>query len=129
MAVGNPKVVRGSRGRIEHPHPPRTSRSGQSYRVRIPDVAVLDASRPQEQVPTYPPLAVFEVLSPEDRIQRMSRKLEDYERMGIRAIWVIDPETGDCSEFKDGQLMRSDAFSLPEREVSFSMREIAKRLR
>ncbi len=48
-------------------------------RVRIPDVAVLDRDQPREQVPTRPPLAVFEVLSPEDTLPRTIRRLLDFE--------------------------------------------------
>ena len=61
-------------------------------RYRVPDVTVLDRSRPIEQIITHPPLAVFEVLSPEDRVQRLKLKLEDYRAMGIPEIWVIDPQ-------------------------------------
>jgi Uma2 family endonuclease len=46
-----------------------------STRFRVPDVTVLDRSRPIEQIITYPPLAVFEVLSPEDTVRRLKRKL------------------------------------------------------
>jgi Uma2 family endonuclease len=38
-------------------------------RFRVPDVTVLDRSQPIEQIITLPPLAVFEVLSPEDTLQ------------------------------------------------------------
>ncbi len=98
-------------------------------RFRIPDVAILDASLPQERIPTHPPVAVFEVLSPEDRIQRMTRKLGDYEAMGIPAIWVIDPDTGLCSRFENGQLLHAAEFSLPQRGIHFPMSEIAKLVR
>ncbi len=62
-------------------------------RYRVPDVTVLDRSRPKEQIITHPPLAVFEVLSPEDRVQRLKRKLEDYRAMGIPEIWSSIPRT------------------------------------
>jgi Uma2 family endonuclease len=32
-----------------------------------------------------------EILSPEDRIGRIEDKIEEYFRMGVRAVWVIDP--------------------------------------
>jgi Putative restriction endonuclease len=44
---------------------------------RIPDVTVLDRSLPVEQVITHPPIAVFEVLSPEDTVKRLKYKLAD----------------------------------------------------
>ena len=37
-------------------------------RFRVPDVTVLDRAQPTEQIITKPPLVVFEVLSPEDRM-------------------------------------------------------------
>ncbi len=98
-------------------------------RFRIPDVAILDAALPREPIATYAPIAVFEVLSPEDRIKRMMRKLGDYQQMGIPAIWVIDPESGLCSRFEDDQLVRRDDFSLPERDMRFAMAEIARLVR
>lgn len=59
-------------------------------RFRVPDVCVYE-HEPDEQVFTAPPLAVVEVLSPEDRMTRMHRKLEDYYAMGCRNIWILDP--------------------------------------
>ena len=60
-------------------------------RFRVPDVTILDFSRPSEQIITHPPITVFEILSPEDTVQRLKRKLDDYTNMGIAQIWVIDP--------------------------------------
>lgn len=69
-------------------------------RVRIPDVCLVSRSQPIEQVLTKPPLAVTEILSPEDRISRYNERLADYRQMGIRNVWVIDPANRvgyDCS--------------------------------
>lgn len=73
-------------------------------RYRIPDAVVWDRSRPTEQILTYPPIAVFEVLSPEDRMSRMKIKLADYEAMGIRTIRAIEPKSGTISRFEQGVL-------------------------
>jgi Uma2 family endonuclease len=69
-------------------------------RVRIADVCLVSRAQPIEQVPTKPPLAVIEILSPEDRISRYNERLADYRRMGIPNVWVIDPANRvgyDCS--------------------------------
>lgn len=55
-------------------------------RYRVPDLAVIDATLPVEQIITRPPIAVFEILSPEGRLPRIMRKLKDYESMGIQTI-------------------------------------------
>ncbi len=59
-------------------------------RYRISDVAILDRDAPDEQVPSHPPLAIFEVLSPEDRLHRGRVRLADYAAMGVPEIWLID---------------------------------------
>jgi Uma2 family endonuclease len=93
-------------------------------RYRVPDITVLDRSRPIEQINTHPPLAVFEVLSPEDRVQRLKRKLEDYRAMGIPEIWVIDPQDGTFYRYEDLQLRRTDSFSHAEKGFAFDMNEL-----
>jgi Uma2 family endonuclease len=93
-------------------------------RYRVPDITVLDRSRPIEQIITHPPLAVFEVLSPEDRVQCLKRKLEDYRAMGIPEIWVIDPQDSTFYRYEDLQLRRTDAFSHAEKGFAFDMNQL-----
>jgi Uma2 family endonuclease len=93
-------------------------------RYRVPDVTVLDRSRPIEQIITRPPLAVFEVLSPEDRLQRLKRKLEDYRTMGIAEIWVIDPQDSIFYRYEDLQLQRDNSFSHAKKGISFDMNQL-----
>jgi Uma2 family endonuclease len=61
-------------------------------RFRVPDVTLLSRAAPREQIITHPPVAVFEILSPEDSMTRTLEKLADHERMGIGAIWLIEPK-------------------------------------
>ena len=61
-------------------------------RYRVPDVCLM-AGRPTEQIFTSPPLAIFEVLSPEDRKSRTKSRIDDYLSIGVRHIWVIHPKT------------------------------------
>jgi len=69
-------------------------------RVRIADVCLMATMQGSERVPTNPPLAVIEILSPEDRISRYNERLADYRQMGIQNVWVIDLVSAfgyDCS--------------------------------
>jgi Uma2 family endonuclease len=69
--------------------------------VRIADIAILPDKVPYEAVPTQPPVAVIEVLSPEDRVSRYQARLDDYRAMGVANIWVIDPmrrKAYDCNK-------------------------------
>jgi Uma2 family endonuclease len=64
--------------------------------VRGPDVALYeDAQKFEDLHPKYgevPPRLAVEVLSPNDRADRVTRKMTDYLRNGVPLVWLIDPE-------------------------------------
>ena len=60
-------------------------------RFRVPDLTVLRADAPDEQIITHPPLIVIEILSPGDTLLAMREKIEDYLAFGIPNIWIVDP--------------------------------------
>lgn len=98
-------------------------------RFRVPDVVVLDRCRPIEQIITQPPIAVFEVLSPDDSLSRMMTRLADYEQMGIQTILVLDPN-GRHYRFRNGALdpLTETSFDLPGSACRFDLAEIEKLL-
>ncbi|SFS16078.1 Endonuclease, Uma2 family (restriction endonuclease fold) [Granulicella pectinivorans] len=61
-------------------------------RIRIPDVTVV-ISGPQTPVLHDAPLLLIEILSPDDTYSATERKAQDYMRMGVNTVWIIDPET------------------------------------
>jgi len=73
-------------------------------RFRVPDVVVIDRDLPIEQVLTAPPVAVIEILSPEDTVARTLVKLDDYEKMGVHTILVIDPRAPSFYRYRRGNL-------------------------
>ncbi len=97
-------------------------------RFRVPDVTVLDRNQPIEQIITHAPIAVFEILSPEDSMMRMTQKLGEYAAMGIPHIWVIDPASKQTWRFRQGQLNLSSAFGGPGDLIHFDLTEIEKLL-
>jgi Uma2 family endonuclease len=60
---------------------------------RVPDLAVLRADAPVEQVVETPPLLCIEVLSAEDSMSRTLIRVRDMLRMGVLEVWVFDPES------------------------------------
>jgi len=99
----------------------------------VPDVTILDATHPKEKIATLPPIAVFEVLSPENKIREIMRKLDLYEQMGIQQIWLIDPPAEGTvpiwQRYENGRLADRETFSIPDRGINFSMSEIDKLVR
>ena len=60
-------------------------------RVRLPDVVVGPCKRwPQTLV--EPPLIAIEVLSPSDSFSELEEVVDDYQRMGVENVWVINPQ-------------------------------------
>ena len=92
---------------------------------RIPDVTILSRSAPREQVITHPPLAVFEILSPADKMTEVLEKLAAYQQMGIPAIWLVEPKKPTCYLCSSGQLTPSAIFELPGTDFRVAMSEIA----
>jgi Uma2 family endonuclease len=60
-------------------------------RFRIPDISVVAADVPFERVLSRPPILCVEILSSEDRWARITERFEDYRRMGVPALWAVDP--------------------------------------
>jgi Uma2 family endonuclease len=66
--------------------------------VRKPDVSFVRYGRlPGEVLPKgwikIPPDLAVEVLSPNDETYALEEKLEDYEKVGVSLIWVINPKS------------------------------------
>jgi Uma2 family endonuclease len=79
-----------------------------------------------EQTITHAPIAVFEVLSPEDTVKRLKHKLAQYASMGIPQIWVVDPENGSFERYQNGLLAPAKRFE--HGTMQFKVSEIASLL-
>lgn len=96
-------------------------------RCRVPDVVVLDRNAPDEQVITYPPLLCVGILSPEDRVVRIEDKIEEYFRMGVGAIWVVDPRRQigyQCQGPSLRDWKATDELTIPGTPVALKMQTI-----
>ncbi len=63
-------------------------------------------------------------MSPEDSLQRLKQKLEDYRAMGIPEIWVIDPQDSTFYRYEELQFLRNDSFSHAEKGIVFDMNQL-----
>jgi len=96
------------------------------HRFRIPDVCVQRSSDPHDPIIKTPPLICIEVLSPEDRIQRMQERIDDYARMGVEHIWLIDPLSRKAwTATPDGSLQHvSEAFAIAGTTISIELAQV-----
>jgi Uma2 family endonuclease len=97
-------------------------------RFRIADVCIVSVTAPREQIIQTPPIAVIEILSPEDRVPRYSERLDDYRSMGVRHIWVIDPALRkgfDCSgTVSGGSWIETATFTVAETPIHIDLAAI-----
>jgi len=61
-------------------------------RYRVADLAVFRDDNIGTGIPTVPPFLCVEILSPEDRMVRMTPKVQEYLGIGVEWVWVIDPQ-------------------------------------
>jgi Uma2 family endonuclease len=95
-------------------------------KYRVPDVCVFLQPAPRDPVPSTPPFIAVEILSPEDRMSRVRKKIDEYLAFGVAYVWLIDPEERRADvytasafrEAKDGMLRTEDpAIEVPLAEL------------
>ena len=59
-----------------------------------------------------PPLAIIEVLSPEDRISRYQERFSDYRQFGVPHIWVVDPQSRRGYDCSNGSWIETTSFTI-----------------
>jgi Uma2 family endonuclease len=95
-------------------------------RFRIPDISVIAADLPAENIITHPPLICIEVLSKDDSIRGMKERINDYIAFGVPNIWLFDPElrgvwicTADAMNWMTEGVLRASAteIAIPLQEI------------
>lgn len=97
-------------------------RIGES-RFRIPDLSFY-ADEPPKLGNTKPPLAVVEVVSPDDRYPVLLDRLADLSAFGVTYIWLIGPEQRLVQRYDRRSLVNVDALEIPERGLSIPAERI-----
>jgi Uma2 family endonuclease len=97
-------------------------------RVRIPDVTLVRPGALSEDVLTAPPLCVIEILSPDDTYSRTWEKAQDYRKMGVENIWLIDPGTRSGQASTSNGWRETMEFEIPGTSVKLSLTDIFNRL-
>jgi len=99
-------------------------------KFRVPDVSVLRIGARTSDVLSEPPLAVIEIMSPEDTIRRTAQKAAEYCLFGIEHVWVIEPSsrmayrgtaTG-LERIVDGEL------SIPDTRIAIRLADLFQKL-
>lgn len=96
------------------------------HKYRVPDVCVYKQPAPRDRIFSTPPFIAIEILSPEDRMSRVRKKIDEYLAFGVAYVWLVDPDTRRADvytssgfyEVKDGVLRTEDpAIEVPLAEL------------
>jgi Uma2 family endonuclease len=94
-------------------------------RFRIADVCVTLKSQPVEPVLTRPPFLCIEILSPEDRMSRITERVNEYLAFGVDSVWVVDPEKRTAHSYtKEGCREVRDQLTTSNPEISVSVPDL-----
>jgi Uma2 family endonuclease len=93
---------------------------------RIPDIAIYTDPDPTENVPTTPPLIWIEILSPDDRPIRVSRKVRELLEFGVPYIWVIDLETleSELHTQQGSTILEDGILRIPNSDIEVPLRAL-----
>jgi Uma2 family endonuclease len=98
-------------------------------KFRVPDICLVSLDQPVEQILTKPPLACIEILSPEDTLQRMQERINDYRGFGVTNIWVLDPATQRGYDCQSSGFLDATEFSIPGTPIRLSLAELFAKIR
>jgi Uma2 family endonuclease len=90
-------------------------------RFRVADVGVYSRDYPVKQIRNEQPLLVIEVISPEDRISRYEQRIKDYRSVGVRHIWVIDPQTQRGYDCSTGSWIEKPSFAIENSAIAVDL--------
>jgi len=96
-------------------------------RVRIPDVLLVPLA-PHPDVFVDPPLLVVEILSPDDSYAETQRRADDYFKMGVETVWIIDPVNRTGRVCVGKSWTESETLRVPGTEIWVSLPEMFSRL-
>jgi len=92
-------------------------------RFRIPDVCVVKGE-PTEQIFRLPPFICIEVLSPEDRLSEMERRVQDYLNFGVPYVWILDPATRKAFRSTPGALTEISELRTEDPEITIPLPDL-----
>ena len=78
-------------------------------RFRIPDIMVIRREQKPDRIVREAPLLCIEVLSPDDTYKRILYRVDDYVEMGVKDVWVLDPEDGRVFTHANGERRWTDS--------------------
>ena len=93
-------------------------------KYRVVDYLLFYPERPSRNIPEFTPYVVAEIVSPDDTHAEIMKKVREYHAMGVKHIWLIDPEARDLSVYDGHSISSVEALELPEFEFRITIDDL-----
>ena len=95
-------------------------------RYRIPDICFVSRDSPRELIIRTSPVLCIEILSREDRMTEIMERVDDYLRMGVPTVWIVDPWHHECrSVAPDGTItIERETLRVPYTPIAIPVADI-----
>jgi Uma2 family endonuclease len=93
---------------------------------RVVDFAVCRGARPEGRYATSAVYIAIEIVSPDDRYNDLTERLEDCRRWGVAHVWLVDPQRKRLWEYTEAGLLQHAGLRLPEFDFEISSQELFK---
>ncbi len=97
-------------------------------RFRIPGICATRRVAPFEEIIRTPPLLCIEVLSPDDRMSDTQEKVDDYLKMGVEVVWVVDPRRRMAFQTDGRSLQPVAMLTVPGSAITVEVAEVFSEL-
>jgi Uma2 family endonuclease len=94
-------------------------------RFRVPDLVLIDRNIPSKEITkTSVPLAVIEVLSPEDTLMRVADLVSDYLTKSVAHILIVDPRTHSGWDCRRSSWVRTEEFEIADLPITVKLTDL-----
>lgn len=93
-------------------------------RIRIIDFAAYLDSRPPGPCATTAAYVAVEIASPDDRLNNILEKLDEYRRWGVPHVWLVNPWSRRVYEYNEAGLMERSALRLADFDFEITAAEL-----
>ena len=95
-------------------------------RFRIPDICILRNSDPHDPIIRFAPYICIEVLSKDDSLSELQEKIDEFLKLGVAHIWVVDPwlRIGYIASTRGFERLADGVFTVPETAIRIVLTQI-----
>jgi Uma2 family endonuclease len=90
---------------------------------RVVDLAIFD-TKPSAEIPPEIPLAAIEILSVDNSHAELMRKFDEFERLGVEHIWLVDPLARRFAVYRAASLTDARELTIPAHQVTIRLADI-----